>query len=130
MNLPTSTYQGIALDNFILHNRNNTISYLSYTTSGSQTDSFDYDQTIIDTITNSEAIIQSNIDNIAGLDIVRGVDKAYLQSKLNQLGNNLMTVAAGDFSNFECLQKLYPVADVQTSGIGLFLNQDNQFLAR
>ena len=63
MNLPTSTYQGMALDNFISHNRNNTISYLSYTTSGSQTDLFDYDQTIIDTITNSEDIIQSNIDN-------------------------------------------------------------------
>jgi hypothetical protein len=45
--------------------------------------------------------IQTQIDNIAGLDVVRDVDKAYLQSKLNQLGNNLRTVAAGDFSNFQ-----------------------------
>jgi hypothetical protein len=45
--------------------------------------------------------IQTQIDNIAGLDVVRDVDKAYLQSKLNQLGNNLKTVAAGDFSNFQ-----------------------------
>jgi len=45
--------------------------------------------------------IQTNIDNIAGLDIGRDVDKVYLQSKLNQLGNNLKSVAAGDFSNFQ-----------------------------
>lgn len=43
--------------------------------------------------------IQSYIDNIAGLDIYRNVDKEYLQSKLGQLGNRLKTVAAGDFSN-------------------------------
>jgi len=45
--------------------------------------------------------IQTQIDNIAGLDVIRDVDKAYLQSKLNALGNNLRTVAAGDFSNFQ-----------------------------
>jgi len=45
--------------------------------------------------------IQTEIENVAGLDVVRDVDKAYLQSKLNQLGNNLRTVAAGDFSNFQ-----------------------------
>ena len=44
--------------------------------------------------------IQTNIDNIAGLDIGRDIDKTYLQSKLNQLGNDLTSVAAGDFSNF------------------------------
>jgi hypothetical protein len=43
--------------------------------------------------------IQTYIDNVAGLDIYRNVDKEYLQSKLGQLGNNLKTVAAGDFSN-------------------------------
>jgi len=43
--------------------------------------------------------IQTNIDNIAGLDVVRDVDKQYLQSKLNDLGSKLKTVAAGDFSN-------------------------------
>lgn len=50
--------------------------------------------------------IQTNIDNIAGLDVVRDVDKAYLQSKLNQLGNNLSTVAAGDFSNFQLVNSV------------------------
>ena len=50
--------------------------------------------------------IQTNIDNIAGLDVVRDVDKAYLQSKLNQLGNNLSTVAGGDFSNFQLVNSV------------------------
>jgi hypothetical protein len=50
--------------------------------------------------------IQTNIDNIAGLDVIRGVDKAYLQSKLNQLGNSLTTVAAGDFSNFQLVNSV------------------------
>jgi len=50
--------------------------------------------------------IQTNIDNIAGLDVIRDVDKAYLQSKLNQLGNNLSTVAAGDFSNFQLVNSV------------------------
>jgi|LakMenEpi03Aug12_release.lakeMendotaPanAssembly.Ray.scaffolds.fasta_scaffold02889_2 hypothetical protein len=45
--------------------------------------------------------IQSQIDKIGGLEILPDVDKAYLQSKLNELGNNLKTVAAGDFSNFQ-----------------------------
>jgi hypothetical protein len=50
--------------------------------------------------------IQTNIDNIAGLDIVRDVDKVYLQSKLNQLGNDIRTVAAGDFSNFQLVNSV------------------------
>lgn len=45
--------------------------------------------------------IQGQIDKVAGMDIMRDVDKAYLQSKLNELGNNLTGVAAGDFSNFQ-----------------------------
>lgn len=45
--------------------------------------------------------IQGEIDRIAGLDIVRGVDKEYLQSKLNALGNRLTLLAGGDFSNFQ-----------------------------
>jgi len=45
--------------------------------------------------------IQTQIDNIAGLDILRDVDKNYLQSKLNELGNKLTTLASGDFSNFQ-----------------------------
>lgn len=50
--------------------------------------------------------IQTEIENVAGLDVVRDVDKAYLQSKLNQLGNNLRTVAAGDFSNFQLVNSV------------------------
>lgn len=45
--------------------------------------------------------IQTQIDNIAGLEVARDIDKAYLQSKLNELGNNLRTVAAGDFSDMQ-----------------------------
>jgi hypothetical protein len=43
--------------------------------------------------------IQSQIDNVAGMDIAKDSDKRYLQSKLNQLGSKLTAVAAGDFSN-------------------------------
>jgi hypothetical protein len=43
--------------------------------------------------------IQGQIDNIAGMDVMRSVDKQALQSKLNELGSKLKTVAAGDFSN-------------------------------
>lgn len=43
--------------------------------------------------------IQSYIDNVAGLDIYKDGHKKYLESKLGELGNNLRTVAAGDFSN-------------------------------
>jgi len=45
--------------------------------------------------------IQASIDNVAGLDVIRDVDKKYLQSKMDELGNNLKSVAAGDFSNFQ-----------------------------
>jgi hypothetical protein len=50
--------------------------------------------------------IQTNIDNIAGLDVANDADKTYLQSKLNQLGNDLRTVAAGDFSNFQLVNSV------------------------
>ena len=50
--------------------------------------------------------IQTSIDNIAGLDIGRDVDKAYLQSKVNELGNNLKFVAAGDFSDFQLVNSV------------------------
>jgi len=50
--------------------------------------------------------IQTNIDNIAGLDVVRDVDKQYLQSKLNDLGSKLKTVAAGDFSNYQLVNSV------------------------
>ena len=47
------------------------------------------------------AKIQNSIDKIAGLDLAKDVDKEYLQGKLDQLGNDLNVVAAGDFSNFQ-----------------------------
>ena len=50
--------------------------------------------------------IQTNIDNIAGLDIVQDAQRLYLQSKLNQLGSNLKNVAAGDFSNFQLVNSV------------------------
>lgn len=43
--------------------------------------------------------IQNQIDRVAGIDIIKDVDKQHLQSKLNELGSRLKTVAAGDFSN-------------------------------
>ena len=56
--------------------------------------------------------IQSQIDSVAGLDIARDVDKAYLQSKMNSLGDNLKLVAAGDFSDFQL-----------TNSVGGMINQ-------
>jgi len=50
--------------------------------------------------------IQTAIDNIAGLDIAKDSDKAYLQSKVNELGNNLKFVAAGDFSDFQLVNSV------------------------
>jgi hypothetical protein len=50
--------------------------------------------------------VQSYIDNVAGLDVIRDIDKGYLQSKLNQLGSKLKTVAAGDFSNFQLVNSV------------------------
>lgn len=50
--------------------------------------------------------IQSQIDQVAGMSVLRPVDKQYLQSKLNELGNNLKGVAAGDFSNFQLVNSV------------------------
>lgn len=50
--------------------------------------------------------IQSQIESVAGLDVVKPVHKEYLQSKLNELGNNLKGVAAGDFSNFQLVNSV------------------------
>lgn len=50
--------------------------------------------------------IQSSIDKVAGMDVVRDVDKQYLQSKLNTLGGDLRKVAAGDFSNYQLVNSV------------------------
>jgi len=54
--------------------------------------------------------IQGYIDNIAGLDIYKDIHKEYLQSKLNELGNNLTKVAGGDFSNFQLVNSVSGMA--------------------
>jgi len=43
--------------------------------------------------------IQNYIDRVSGVELYRPQDKVLLQSKLNELGSKLKTVAAGDFSN-------------------------------
>lgn len=43
--------------------------------------------------------VQNYIDRVAGLEIVKPQHKQYLESKMNELGSRLKTVAAGDFSN-------------------------------
>ena len=43
--------------------------------------------------------VQQYVDNIAGFDVAKNVDKAYLQSKLNELGGKLKIFASADFSN-------------------------------
>lgn len=50
--------------------------------------------------------IQSEIDQVAGLDIYRPQDKQHLQSKLDELGSRLKTVAAGDFSNYQLVNSV------------------------
>ena len=50
--------------------------------------------------------IQSYIDNVTGINVLRPVDKQYLQSKVDQLGSRLKTVAAGDFSNFQLVNSV------------------------
>ena len=54
--------------------------------------------------------IQQSIDNIAGMDVLKDVDKNYIQTKLNDLGNNLKYVAAGDFSNFQLVNSVSGMA--------------------
>ena len=43
--------------------------------------------------------VQNYVDRVAGLEIAKPQHKQYLQSKLDELGSRLKTVAAGDFSN-------------------------------
>ena len=54
--------------------------------------------------------IQSQIDQVAGLSISRPQDREYLQSKLNELGSKLKTVAAADFSNYQLVNSVAGMA--------------------
>lgn len=50
--------------------------------------------------------IQAEIDKVGGLSIAKDSDKAYLQSKINQLGNNLKTFMASDFSDYQLVNSV------------------------
>lgn len=50
--------------------------------------------------------IQTYVDNIAGMDVIKPEHKQYLQSKLNELGSKLKTVAAGDFSDSQLVNSV------------------------
>ena len=50
--------------------------------------------------------IQGQIDRVLGMDIANEADRAYTQSKLNELSNNLKFVAGGDFSNFQLVNSV------------------------
>ncbi len=50
--------------------------------------------------------IQGYIDSVAGMDVVKPIHKQYLQSKLDELGGKLKTVAAGDFSNMQLVNSV------------------------
>src|SRR5688572_1335985 len=50
--------------------------------------------------------INQQIENVAGIDVVRDIDKQYLQSKLNDLGTKLKSVAAGDFSQYQLVNSV------------------------
>ena len=56
-------------------------------------------------------LIQSQINNVAGLDVLRGVDKDYLHSKLNELGSNLSAFAASDFSDNQLVNSVSGMAN-------------------
>jgi hypothetical protein len=50
--------------------------------------------------------IQQSIYNIAGLPVLRDQDKVYVQSRLNELGSKLKSVAGGDFSNYQLVNSV------------------------
>lgn len=50
--------------------------------------------------------IQGQIEQVAGLDVLRPVEKEYLTSKLDELGSNLKSFAASDFSNFQLVNSV------------------------
>lgn len=54
--------------------------------------------------------IQTYIDNVAGVDVIKPEHKQYLESKLNQLNGKLRTVAAGDFSNQQLVNSVSGMA--------------------
>lgn len=55
--------------------------------------------------------IQASIDEVAGLPVVRDVDRQYLQSKLNSLGSKLKTFVGADYSNFQLTNNVMGMAN-------------------
>lgn len=49
--------------------------------------------------------VQGYIDNIAGLELVKDVDKAYVQNKLGELRNNLSNLVSQDFAQAEVVNQ-------------------------
>lgn len=43
--------------------------------------------------------VQNAYDQVSGLDVIRGIDRDYLQKRLGELKNNIQGLASGDFSN-------------------------------
>lgn len=54
--------------------------------------------------------VQSYVDKIAGLPVIKDVDKQYLNGKLQQLGQDIGAVAGEDFSNPFLVSKLGNIA--------------------
>lgn len=50
--------------------------------------------------------VQSYVDKVAGLPVIKDVDKQYLNNRLTQLGNDISKVAGEDFSNPFLVSKL------------------------
>lgn len=50
--------------------------------------------------------IQQTIQNVGGIEVGNDASKAYLQSKMNELGSKLKTVAGGDFSNYQLVNSV------------------------
>ena len=55
-------------------------------------------------------LVQNQINNVAGLDVLRPIDKDYLHSKLNELGNNITGFLASDFSDNQLVNSVSGMA--------------------
>lgn len=55
-------------------------------------------------------LVQNQINNVAGLDVLRQTDKDYLHSKLNELGNNITGFLASDFSDNQLVNSVAGMA--------------------
>ena len=56
-------------------------------------------------------LVQNQINNVAGLDVLRPNDKDYLHSKLNELGSNITGFLASDFSDNQLVNSVSGMAN-------------------